>query len=108
MSTNNFSIHHTISNRFETSNHTGWEFICPTCGYRTRYTLRAELGGQQLEVLDAGDPQARHTGSQTAVTPVESWSVTMVDDDDEAWLTDALRQQIEDLLDDVDLGDWEF
>ncbi len=55
-----------------------------------------------------GDPQARHISNQAQGQLVKAWAVAVIneDDDDEAWLTPELRQQMEELLKDVDMGDW--
>jgi hypothetical protein len=101
------AIHRTVTHRIHEY---GWEFVCPTCGYRARFTSPPTFGRQQLEILNIGDFQARHVSSdwpvrQTSSRPVRVVEAEMQDDDDEAWLTPELRQQMEELLADVDLGD---
>jgi len=91
MTTNNSAIHHTITNRSRDN----WEFECPTCGYRARYNPHLRHQTQQLKILNVGDPQARHISNHVHVRVA----------DDEAWLTPELRQQMEELLKDVDMGD---
>jgi hypothetical protein len=92
MSNNSSQVHHTITNRTKNS----WVFVCPTCGYKARYNTESRQNEPQLEILQIGDPQARHASNHAQV------SIT----DDEAWLTPKLRQQMEELLKDVDMGDW--
>jgi hypothetical protein len=104
MSIDNSPIHHTATNRFQDAERVGWEFVCPTCEYRVRFIVHAKHV-PQLEILDPGDPQARHTSNHVPVRPIEDWPVTASDDAHEAWLTPELRQQMEDLLTDVDMGD---
>lgn len=104
MSTNNPTIHQTTTNRIQDAERGGWEFVCPTCGYHVRY-IQPVKQAQQLEILDLGDPQARHTSNHVPVRPIEDWPVSAGDDVHEAWLTPELRQQMEDLLTDVDMGD---
>ena len=100
-------IHHTITSKVRRGQQHGWEFECPICGYRALYIAQLQACSPQLEILDIGDAQARHLSSQPqigwgAARPVQ---VMDIDDDDEAWLTPELRQQMEDLLKDVNMGD---
>src|SRR5512134_3719601 len=101
------SLHHTITRKVRRGQLDGWEFECPICGYRALYIAQFQAGSPQLEILYIGDAQARHRSNQ----PQMSWGaarpvqVMDVDDDDEAWLTPELRQQMEDLLQDVNMGD---
>ena len=91
MVTNNSSVHHTITHQ----NQDSWEFSCPICGYRARYNAHPRHHTQQLEILQVGDPQARHVSNHLQIRVA----------DDEAWLTPELRQQMEELLQDVNMGD---
>jgi hypothetical protein len=104
MPTNNPHIHHTITQRTQAEGQDGWEFVCPICGYRARYRSQDNFGTQQFEILQVGDPQARHTSNHTPVRSVQPWHTEMTNVD-ESWLTDDVRRQMEDLLDDVDMGD---
>jgi hypothetical protein len=102
------SIHHTITRKVRRGQQDGWEFECPICGYRALYIPQFQAGSPQLEILRIGDAQARHLSNQPQMNrsmarPVQ---VMDVDDEDEAWLTPELRQQMEDLLQDVNMGDW--
>ena len=54
------------------------------------------------EVLNGGDPQARHTSNHVHITPPGIWPEP-APDGNESWLTPELRQQMEDLLRDVDI-----
>jgi hypothetical protein len=101
MPTNYPQVHHTITHRTQAEGQDGWEFVCPICGYRARYRSKGSFGTQQLEILQIGDPQARHTSNHTSAGPLQ----TEMGNIDESWLTDEIRQQMEDLLDDVDMGD---
>lgn len=104
------SIHHTITKRVRHGQQEGWEFECPICGYRARYTTRFQSGSPQLEILHIGDAQARHLSDQVQIKWNEARPVQVrdvEDDDDETWLTPELRQQMEELLKDVNMGDWE-
>ena len=104
MSTIKPTIHQTTTNVIQNTEHGGWEFACPTCGYRARYLTPAQHE-PQLEILNLGDPNARHTSNHVPIRPVEDWPVSASDDVREAWLTPELRRQMEDLLTDVDMGD---
>lgn len=108
MSNYNQAVHHTTTKKVASAGRVGWEFECPICGYRARYISPSASGPQQLEILYIGDPQARHMSNQAQGQPVKAWAVAVIneDDDDEAWLTPELRQQMEELLKDVDMGDW--
>jgi hypothetical protein len=57
--------------------------------------VHAGHNGHQFEIVHVGDPQARHASNHTQVQPIT---------DDEDWLTPELRQQMEELLKDVDMG----
>ncbi len=104
MLTNKPTIHQTTTNRIHNAERGGWEFACPTCSYRVRFIMHTRHE-QRLEIIDLGDPEARHTSNHVPVRPMEDWPVSESDDLHEAWLTPELRQQIEDLLTDVDMGD---
>lgn len=99
MSENGQQIHHTITNRIGNTQQDSWEFVCPHCGYRARYTEYADHQGHQFELLNVGDPQVRHASNHTQRTSFEPLN-------DDAWLTPDVRQQMEELLKDVDMGDW--
>ena len=106
MSSNNPSIHHTITHKVQGAANEGWEFVCPICSYRARYITQAGHGSQQLEILHIGDPQVRHTSNHASVRLVGGRPLHIAENDgDEGWLTDELRKQMEDLLRDVDMGD---
>ncbi len=64
MQANNYPVHHTITNKIPDSQGGGWEFWCVECSYRVRYTQHDTAASQQLQVLDSGDPWARHTSNQ--------------------------------------------
>jgi hypothetical protein len=103
MATNDLAIHQTISNRIQGEDGDAWEFACPICAYRVRYIVRHNDGGQELEILDSGDPRARHIGYHVQAKPIER--LVENEDDDESWLTPELRRQMEELLEDVDMGE---
>ncbi len=102
------SIHHTITRKVHGAQQDGWEFECPICGYRARYITPLQSGTSQLEILHIGDAQARHLSDKVQTRWDEARPVQAVDNDDEAWLTPELRQQMEALLEDVNMDDWEI
>ena len=108
MSVENITVHQTITRKIQDMPEPGWEFVCPICGYHVRYIARSRPGASQLEVLHIGNPHARHVSNQPQSRPAVTGTPCLDENvGDEAWLTPRLRQQMEDLLKDVDLGDWE-
>lgn len=107
MPSDELTTHETITRSIQSADVRGWEFVCPTCGYRARYTARAQRSGPQLEIVHFGDPQARHTSNHTLGAPVEDWPAYEADEETQDWIAPDLRQQIEELLKDVDMGDWD-
>lgn len=107
MLTYNPSIHYTLTRLVPGTVAHGWEFVCPTCGYQIRYTPGANPGSYRFEILHLGDTQARHFSRSIQTEPSPVHATPELDADDEAWLTPELRQQMEDLLRDVDMGDWD-
>ena len=104
MSTDDLSIHHTLTTTLQhDANQTSWEFVCPACDHRARYTIHRDEGRQRFEILHPGNPQARHSSNHVQIGQFQA-----ADNDQESWLTPELRQQMEDLLSDVDLGDWDI
>lgn len=104
-------IHRTITRKVRDGQQAGWEFECPICGYRARYIARFHASSPQLEILHIGDTQARHLSDQVQMKWTEHQPVRVMEIDendvDETWLTPQLRQQMEDLLKDVNMDDWE-
>ena len=85
-------VHHTIACRAETENADPnaqvWEFNCPYCSYRASYTKLSPVVSS-LSVWNAGDPLVRHRNRLAS------------EEKEETWLTPILRQQMENLLQDV-------
>jgi hypothetical protein len=90
-----YIIHRTIAHRAETENMgpkaQAWGFNCPHCGYRASYTRSSSKLIGELTIWSAGDPSARHHNSFAA------------EEKEEQWLTPILRQQMENLLQDVNM-----
>lgn len=107
MLTHNLSIHQTTTVRIHNPDQDGWEFVCPTCHYRARYVSHTASGAQHLEIVNIGDPAVRHTTSHVVVKPREDWPVNGADNAHEVLLSNETRQQLEDLLKDIDLGNWD-
>jgi hypothetical protein len=87
-------VHHTIAYRAETENMNPnaqiWEFNCPYCNYRATYT-KLSAAVSSLSVWNEGDPLVRHRNTFAS------------EEKEEMWLTSALRQQMENLLEDVNI-----
>lgn len=98
----NLKVHYTITERIEREDGAGWEFTCRECSYRARYIHFPEHGKQTLEIIDIGDPTARHTNNAhkeyLAGNSESQGSVPGIFDDEASWLTPELRQQIEAIL----------
>jgi hypothetical protein len=62
-----------------------------------------------LEIINIGDPRARHVSQEWPVVrqaKARPIRILMAENEgDEDWLTPELRQQMENLLRDVDMGD---
>lgn len=107
MSANYQSVHHTeIYELHEQPGGTviGWEFVCPQCSYQARYVAQT----QRLEIINLGDPHARHTGNQLAAKPAPSREVRLMEisAEDEGMeyvpLPDHLEKQLMEILARVD------
>jgi hypothetical protein len=120
MQTNDYPVHHTFTNRIPDSEGGGWEFWCVECSYRVRYTQQDASSSQQLQVLNAGDPLARHTSNQAsmeqltdefgppapqndAFIPPDDRYPLHEDFDEERWLNPEIRVFLAHLLDQLDL-----
>lgn len=80
-------IHYTVTNRIPESEGGGWEFWCVECSYRVRYTRSHPQLGERLEILDIGDPRARHTSNQAEeATPDEYSSQPEAAETEDEWL----------------------
>jgi hypothetical protein len=87
-------IHRTIARRAETENISpgaqAWEFNCPHCSYSASYVKHSPTQSS-LTVWKVGNSLARHHNSFAS------------EEKEEMWLTPALRQQMELLLQDVNM-----
>ncbi len=85
-------VHRTVACRAETENLNpaaeAWEFTCPYCDYRASYVKHSPTLGE-LSVWRPGAPWARHHNSYAS------------EQKEENWLTPALRQEMETLLNDI-------
>lgn len=110
MAIEHLPIHQTETRRIPDAEGGGWVFNCRNCGYQARY--RMEQGMPKLEILDLGDPQARHSNNHSPVSDFDEWSACVMDFQEEVleseadpnaeveedWLTPDLRQQIEEIM----------
>lgn len=96
------TVHYTITQRIISPGGSVWEFFCHDCGYQARYIDMAQHGEQKLEILDVGDPAARHTNNSHELGRVGELGSRGAQErevaDEESWLTPELRKQIEDIL----------
>ena len=111
MSNNHLSIHQTITLAVSESDGGGWEFYCPSCGYRARYTYGSGGDVSRLNILNIGDPQVRHVSEPVQVEPRQEQDAPTVSEnaklsgpEDEVWLPPYLVQQLEEILSKFDLG----
>jgi hypothetical protein len=87
----------------ETHAETGqvWEFSCPRCGYRGRFIKYAEPVNPELEILDRGDPEARHMSSQLEALLLDpsNWSeMNEVKSLSEEWFTPEFQDRLEEAV----------
>jgi hypothetical protein len=95
-------VHYTRTKRVQAQNGSGWEFSCRQCSYRVRYIQLNEHDKRTLEIIDIGDPTARHTNNilKGFVASDLQDRVEQPDQivDEDTWLTKELRQQIDIIL----------
>lgn len=78
-----------------------WELVCSECSFRARFT---QQGANRLEILDLGNPQARHAGNQGSATTInpDHYPAGRRGDNEETWLTPELRQRLSEILQGLD------
>lgn len=110
MSNNHLSIHQTITLAVSESDGGGWEFYCPSCGYRARYTYGSGVDINRLNILNIGDPQVRHVSEPVQADPFPEQDLPakpgeekLSGEEDEAWMPSYLVQQLEEILSKFDL-----
>ena len=82
-----------------------WELVCYECSFRARYTQDLKHGANRLEILEIGNPQARHTGNQGSTRvhlQLDHGPALRQHDNEEAWLTPDLRQRLSEILQGLD------
>jgi hypothetical protein len=118
MTQDDFNIHYTLTTPLSGGDRDGWDFSCESCGYHARYILGDDKTQYLLEILDTGDPFARHIGPNTAdfsldpcgdtVRPDEVYFEPEQNEPDEdlfieqSWLTPELRRKLSSILDRLD------
>jgi hypothetical protein len=110
MSNDHLSVHQTITLAVSESDGGGWEFYCPSCGYRARYTYGSGGDVNRLNILNIGDPQVRHVSEPAQAEPRQEQDTPSVPEnaklsgpEDEVWLPPYLVQQLEEILSKFDL-----
>jgi hypothetical protein len=106
-------VHQTRAQKIHDPSKEGWEFSCPHCSYRARSTSKNGRGPRTLEIIDGGDPGARHTGASTGAAWKVEWGrggpdfgeIAASHEGEGGWLPPHLRLQIEELLNRVDKHD---
>jgi hypothetical protein len=56
----NLQVHHTCTKVIQSEWVRGWEFGCDQCGYRAHYLIANGHDMGEFEILELGDPEARH------------------------------------------------
>ena len=81
-----------------------WELVCNECSFRARFAQDLKQGANRLEILDLGDPQARHAGNQGSAAPtnLDYYPSGRRGSDEETWLTPELRQRLSEILQGLD------
>jgi hypothetical protein len=81
-----------------------WELVCNECSFRARYTQDLAHGENRLEILNPGDPQARHCGNHGGATinPGQAIGSHQRHHTEEAWLTPEIRQKLSEILQGLD------
>ena len=118
MTQDNFNIHYTVTTPISGGDRDGWDFSCESCSYHARYILGDDKTQYQFEIVDAGDPFARHVGPNVAPSSFDLCEDTLQPDeiyirseksamdedlfDEEAWLTPDLRRKLSLILDRLD------
>jgi len=105
------SVHQTHTQKIQDSSKEGWEFWCPQCNYQARYITKNGHDSRTLEIINDGDPGARHTSTSTEYGDLWEEDYSKVESDnsgkvtkneDEIWLPSHLERQIEDILNRLD------
>jgi hypothetical protein len=95
-------VHYTLTKRIDSHNGSGWEFSCEQCSYKVRYIQLPEHDRRTLEIIDIGDPSARHTNNVLKEFVARDLQGGCDDQvqivDEEVWLTYELREQIDIIL----------
>jgi hypothetical protein len=109
MSESYIPVHQTVTTRINDGESCGWEFKCHICGYHARYLIRGSDDEGALEVIEVGDPHARHTNNHgQPVQQEEEWlnqigySQDHDDLDFESWLSPDSRKFLERLTQRLD------
>ena len=114
MSATSLSLHSTSTTRIAGSRGDIWEFTCPLCSYRARYTQDSSPGAPGLEILSIGDQSARHLSTPDGTALIAEDAADLPEEDvtaeendfdgDQAWLPPNLRAQVEAILRRLDFG----
>ena len=98
----NFTIHYTKTEKLQGKNGSGWEFSCKECSYRVRYIYLSENTDRTLEIINIGDPTARHTNNSETEFRDQELPRPRIEanagEDKSAWLTSDLLDQIQAIL----------
>ena len=101
----NMPMHQTETIPIDEQANNEWEFVCYECSFRAKYTRSLNHGKNRLEVLDIGDPQARHTAHQGTANlrpQFDGGLARRVGANEEAWLTPELRKKLSEILQGLD------
>ncbi len=99
------SVHQTTATKLENEHSSGWEFTCSECSYRARYLHRHDFDEHTFEILNSGDPGARHTNTPIDEPSPANWYDTgnnLDQEVDESWLTPEIRKKLEEIASALD------
>jgi hypothetical protein len=113
-----FHVHYTLATPISGGDRDGWDFSCESCSYHARYILGDDKTQYLLEILNVGDPFARHIGPNTADPFLDPCGDTIQPDEvyfepeenepvedlfiEHTWLTPELRRKLSLILDQLD------
>ncbi len=103
MSFNKLPVHRTLTRSLSQSKAGGWEFFCPLCGYQAHYVANGRKDTYRLEIVQLGDPEARHTSGQNIAGA--GFHALDQEIEEEEWLTPELRFKLEEILRNAGLDD---
>ena len=93
----NLQVHHTHTKVIQSGSVRGWEFGCAQCGYRARYIITNGHDMGEFEILEIGDPEARHYNASLEEAYELDQQYPEISDEAD-WLPIEIVEQIEAIL----------